>query len=70
MEIPQSQRYQFLRGKQFTRLQEYFLEQYRNKYLAFCNQKFQAVKDFQVKRDKDLEEEQVLQKNFDAYQAA
>ena len=43
------------------------MEQYKNKYLAFCDQKFQRLKEFQKAMNAAKEEELRLEANFTAY---
>lgn len=46
--IPQTQRYLFLTQKQVDNLTNYFLEQYKNRWLAYSDDKFNKLKAFQA----------------------
>ena len=50
----------FLNQKQIDKLKDYFLEQYRNRYVAYVQERFERVKEFQSflkKQRKDIEEQ-------------
>jgi len=44
--IPPSQRYQFLTPTQTQKLRDYFLEQFKNRWLTYSEEKFGKVKTF------------------------
>ena len=44
--IPASRKYLFLSTKQIENLNNYFLEQFKNKWLAYSDEKFKKIKDF------------------------
>lgn len=46
MAIPQTRRYQFLRGKNAEKIKDYFVEQFKNKFLPFIEAKFERIKAF------------------------
>ena len=71
VKISPTQLYFFLSQKQIQNLQNYFVEQFKNKWLAYSDEKFKKLKEYQVevleKSRKAAEEDQNIEEIENTY---